>query len=443
MGDVGALEASKSKELIAKWLLISRLPGNGIPLIVYSRPGFSTNKLIEWSFKEVIESIRKWYREGGRVTDPYTKVLNYVENFEGVDLHEVLKFDRVINLINEVRSVNAPVILTVTPSFLLKRGLRELVSAIESSVFPLLHVYNFLDLDERTLTELYELILQGDLELNVPVVFSQQLVPGISRRSMSMSMIGGMVIHSLLPKVDEWESYVNFKYGDKHDKPSIEFLKLFSPSYKIGEPFKFTLININKENFGVEDPFIAEELQVYEKEGKLIEAPPSLGFGNEVIPLPDVWERVITLPWNLEEIASEIALKLLGSYPLVNALKRTRRRSSHISFIMNGLYQGSFASKAQAVRTLISFVKRELINSYEDVAIANALLIRALDVLYDYAEKYEGFGNCGEPCEALKLYCEIFEELGNVEGLEAVMNELEEVIVELTGMGVEKACKAF
>ncbi|ALU12619.1 hypothetical protein EYM_05775 [Ignicoccus islandicus DSM 13165] len=441
LGSLPALEASRSKEFISQWILLNQVPIRNIPLIVHSRPGFSMNKLIEWAFHETIEGVKKWYEAGGGIATSYDKLLNHLETVEGRSLHKLVKYDKVTKLTNELRRVDEPLLLTVTPSFLAKEDLWKIVETMEESVFPLLHVYNFLDLSDPRLIELYELILQGDVSVNVPVIFSQQLVPGISKRFMTLGMIGGAVIQSLLPKVNEWEEYLKFKYEGKYDKSTVEFLKLFSPSYNIGEPFKYVLVNLNKENFGIEDPFIAEELQVHEREGKLIEAAPSLGFGNEVIPLPDVWERVVTLPWQLSGLAEEVALHLLGSYPLVRTLARTRKRAAYISSILKGLYERSFNAQLQTIRGMISFIKRDLLNAIEDTVIASALIIRAMDVLYDYAEKYEGIENCGEPCEAIKAYCELYEQFRDAEGLEPVIEELEEVIVELTGMGVEKACE--
>ncbi len=442
-GSKGTLSYTEARDTISKWMLLSSVnPGDAPPLFVYSKPGFSFINLLKDAMLTAMDSVKGTYAES--VSENVKAFITMLEKYDTVNvLHALTKYSRVKTTFNSLEKSEVPMILTVTPSFLLKIGMDKIIEALERTVFGVLHVYNALDTNDPEAMKVYEAIAQGMWErLEKPVVFSQQLVPGVSKRRISLSLgAGGIAImHVDLPTISEWEAWLK-KFHPKADQDVVDFVKLITPDKDMGRPFFEMLEMINSKVYGVTDPFMGEELHVVELEGVKVEWEPVLGAGTESIPSPDAWTKVSLLPWHFIPFSKTMAVSMLGSEELVESLVYYKRIAKGALRYLEDLSTSIPTGRYESVLEDVVYVIKRLEEAGAD-PVAAAYAIRAFDTLYRYAENFEGWEKCEEACIALKAMCELITYLTDVGGelLRKVVEDARVVIVELTGVGAEKAC---
>lgn len=442
-GNKRSLSYSEAVELLGKWLLWGNLrPMESPPLMVYSKPGFAIINLLEDAMEISMKAVKGTYTESvGERTKAFVNYLEHLDS-QGV-LHKLATAQKVKKLFNAMESSEVPTIYTVTPSFLLEKGFEQLMLIAERSPLALIHVHNALDgVNDETL-KLYTAIIERLTErVTKPVLLSQQLVPGVSKRRISLAMsVGGLgIINVDLPTVEEWAKRLEGREGV--DQDVVDFVKLISPEYMVSEPFSDILEELNSRIFGVGDPFKAEELQVVEVEGVKAEWAPVLGRETEVLPSPDAWTQVSTLPWHFQPLASDLAEAILGSSQLVEVLTFYKKRAKGVIKYLKDLESSIPSGKVSDVLQELIEIVRSLGREWEGDVIASAMLLKALSVIYGYAEKFENWEECGEACIALRVMCELLSALTDAggENLRKVVEEARVILVELTGMGAEKAC---
>ncbi|UXD22150.1 hypothetical protein IPA_02130 [Ignicoccus pacificus DSM 13166] len=442
-GSKGSLSYSEARDAIAKWLLLGNVePCRAPPIFVYSEPGFSINHLIADAFKTAMSTVKGTYEE--KVPEDLKAFVTALERIDNLGiLHTLTKYDDVKVLFNTKEKGEGLVIYTVTPEYLKKEGLDGIVEALSRADFAVLHVYNALDGIDEEVKRMYEAMVQGLWsKLNKPIIFSQQLVPGVSKRALSLGFgTGGIAIMKVeLPNVEEWASWVSRTFKVKADRDVIEFVKVISPE-TLPLPFAELLREINERAYGVGDPFSGKELFVVEREGIRIEATPVLGSPMESLPSPDGWTKVALLPWNYHKLARELAIAVLGSTKLVDGLELYKRKAKMAPKIIKDLEDSVSSGRSEgAIEDLV-----QLINDLEEHGgdeVASAILIRALASLYKYAEKFESWETCDEECRALKIMCELHSRLKEIQAplLRKIVEEINILVVELTGAEAGKAC---
>jgi hypothetical protein len=274
-------------------------------------------------------------------------------------LHFLTKFEDVKILFNTKEINEEPCIYTITPEFLKREGLDEIAKMVSGSEFSVLHVYNAFDSSDLEIIKIYEALAQGLWKkLNKPILFSQQLVPGVSKRAITLTLgtSGLSIIKVELPTVEEWEEWLKKVYKNKVDRDVVEFVKLVSPE-DLPLPFAELLKEINKRAYGIADPFKGKEFYVIEKEGVRVEASPVLGSSIESLPSPDAWTRVALLPWSSYGLTRELASAILGSSELVEGVELYKKKARGAFRIIKELEEAFNLAKKHGLKVIVCVEK--------------------------------------------------------------------------------------